>query len=80
MIYLAGKSHSQNIQEVNTPNIRQKTINPHSMRQIMNNMCWYDRACHDVNITQPSSIRETPVRVSVKCVRGWSVSSTIVHN
>ena len=24
MIYLAGKSYSQNIQEVNTPNIRQK--------------------------------------------------------
>ena len=39
MIYLAGKSHSENIQEVNTPNIRQKTTNPHSMRQFLNNMC-----------------------------------------
>ena len=41
MIYLAGQSHSQNIQEVNTPNIRQNTTKPNSMRQIMNNLCWY---------------------------------------
>ena len=33
MIYLAGKSHSQNIQEVNTPYIRQNTTNPNNMRQ-----------------------------------------------
>ena len=41
MIYLAGQSHSQNIQEVNTPNIRQNTTKPNSMRQIMNKLCWY---------------------------------------
>ena len=41
MIYLAGKSHSQNIQEVNTPTIRQNTTKPNSMHPIMNNMCWY---------------------------------------
>ena len=75
MIYLTGKSYSQNIEEVNKHNIRQNTTKPNSMHQIMNNLCWHHHqhgtraksACQDVHISQSSSIREIPVRVSVKC-------------
>ena len=70
MIYLAGKSHSQNIQEVNTPNIHQNTTKPNSMRQIMNNMCWYH---HVVVYPLP-----WPLLVGgVRCSRLWSTSQLL---
>ena len=61
MIYLAGKSYSQNIQEVNTPYIRQNTTNPNNIRQIMNKLCWYHRQ-HGTG--------------AEKCLSGWIHYST----